>query len=303
MTLGIGGIFIYGISISIYGISFKVSIENLKYRFLKYPFKKYTGKRCIGNIHIMTETILEIQDLVTEINGTVLHRHLDLTVQRGDIVGIVGGSGSGKSVLLRVILGLMPAKSGCIKVFGLDAHLAKNIETIHRRCAVLFQSGALFSSLTVAENIQLPMHELAHLDPHFSQELTFLKLAMVGLSSDVARQYPAELSGGMVKRVALARALAVDAELVFLDEPTAGLDPIAAASFDELLKTLHHSLNLTVVMITHDLDSLYAVCSRVAVLIDQKMVTGTIPELLRHPHPWIQDYFQGPRGRAIMQKV
>jgi phospholipid/cholesterol/gamma-HCH transport system ATP-binding protein len=247
--------------------------------------------------------VLEMKEVVTEINGKVLHNHVNLEIHKGEILGIVGGSGSGKSVLLKVILGLMPFKSGTIQIFGVDPFDPRNQQMIHQRSSMLFQSGALFSSLTVAENIQLPMIELAHMDPELATELALIKIDMVGLPADAANKYPSELSGGMVKRAALARALAIDADLLFLDEPTAGLDPISADGFDHLLKELQRTLGLTVVMVTHDLDSLYAICDRVAVLVDQKITAGTIPELLKHEHPWIQDYFQGPRGRAIIHNT
>ncbi len=250
----------------------------------------------------MSKSILELHEVVTEIKGNVLHDQITFNVEPGEIIGIVGGSGSGKSVLLKVILGLMPAKSGTIKMFGLDARSEANQDVLHRRCAMLFQSGALFSSLTVLENVQVPMQEFASLKPQLARELALLKLDMVGLPLEAADKYPAELSGGMIKRAALARALAIDADLVFLDEPTAGLDPIAADGFDQLLKTLQKSLGLTVVMVTHDLDSLHAVCDRIGVLVDKKIVMGTIAQLSKNKHPWIQEYFLGPRGRAISQK-
>jgi len=231
----------------------------------------------------------------------VIHQNLDLDVKRGEILGVVGGSGTGKSVLMRSIIGLQTPESGEVEVLGenmigRDEDEAKNIR---RRWGILFQNGALFSTLTVAENVEVPLREYFHLTPRLMDEIASYKIAMSGLPADAGPKYPSELSGGMVKRAGLARALALDPELLFLDEPTAGLDPIAAQNFDELILTLRDNLELTVFLITHDLDTLYAICDRVAVLADKKVVAcGTIEQLLALDHPWIQEYFNGPRGRA-----
>jgi phospholipid/cholesterol/gamma-HCH transport system ATP-binding protein len=231
----------------------------------------------------------------------VIHQNLDLDVKRGEILGVVGGSGTGKSVLMRSIIGLQTPESGEVEVLGesmigRDEDEAKNIR---RRWGILFQNGALFSTLTVAENVEVPLREYFHLTPKLMDEIASYKIAMAGLPPDAGPKYPSELSGGMVKRAGLARALALDPELLFLDEPTAGLDPIAAQNFDELILSLRDKLDLTVFLITHDLDTLYAICDRVAVLADKKVVAcGTIEQLLALDHPWIQEYFNGPRGRA-----
>ena len=231
----------------------------------------------------------------------VIHENLDLDVKRGEILGVVGGSGTGKSVLMRSIIGLQTPESGEVEVLGenmigRDEDEAKNIR---RRWGILFQNGALFSTLTVAENVEVPLREYFHLTPKLMDEIASYKIAMSGLPADAGPKYPSELSGGMVKRAGLARALALDPELLFLDEPTAGLDPIAAAAFDELILSLQKRLDLTVFLITHDLDTLHAICDRIAVLADKKVVAcGTIEQLLALDHPWIQEYFNGPRGRA-----
>jgi len=231
----------------------------------------------------------------------VIHEELDLDVKKGEILGVVGGSGTGKSVLMRSIIGLQTPEEGEVEVLGenmigRDEDEAKNIR---RRWGILFQNGALFSTLTVAENVEVPLREYFHLTPKLMDEIAGYKIAMAGLPPDAGPKYPSELSGGMVKRAGLARALALDPELLFLDEPTAGLDPIAAQNFDELILSLRDKLDLTVFLITHDLDTLYAICDRVAVLADRKVVAcGTIEQLLALDHPWIQEYFNGPRGRA-----
>jgi len=231
----------------------------------------------------------------------VIHDDLDLDVRKGEILGVVGGSGTGKSVLMRSIIGLQTPESGEIEVLGenmigRDEDEAKNIR---RRWGILFQNGALFSTLTVAENVEVPLREYFHLTPRLMDEIASYKISMAGLPADAGPKFPSELSGGMVKRAGLARALALDPELLFLDEPTAGLDPIAAQNFDELILSLRDKLDLTVFLITHDLDTLYAICDRVAVLADRKVVAvGTIDQLLALDHPWIQEYFNGPRGRA-----
>jgi phospholipid/cholesterol/gamma-HCH transport system ATP-binding protein len=248
------------------------------------------------------DPIISVRGLRNAFGDQVVHDGLDLDVRRGEILGVVGGSGTGKSVLMRAIIGLQTPDAGEIEVFGepmvdRDEEEAKHVR---RRWGVLFQGGALFSTLTVAENIQVPIREFFHgLDQQLLDEIAAYKISMAGLPPLAATRYPAELSGGMKKRAGMARALALDPELLFLDEPTAGLDPIGAAGFDQLIKELRHALGLTVFLITHDLDTLYAVCDRVAVLADRKVVAvGTIPELLALDHQWIQDYFKGPRGRA-----
>ena len=246
---------------------------------------------------------IRIRGLVNQFGDAVIHDHLDLDVRSGEILGVVGGSGTGKSVLMRSIIGLQTPTSGEIEVYGktLDT-IADEEESrdLRRRWGVMFQGGALFSTLSVAENIQVPLREYyPRTDQKLLDEIAAYKVAMVGLPPDAGPKYPAELSGGMVKRAGLARSLALDPALLFLDEPTAGLDPIGAAAFDELIEGLKHKLELTVFLITHDLDSLYATCDRVAVLAEKKVIAvGTIPELLATEHPWIQDYFNGPRGRA-----
>lgn len=241
-----------------------------------------------------------VSGLINAFGSHVVHQDLDLSLKRGEILGVVGGSGSGKTVLLRSILGLQSPKSGKIRVLGQDlftcgeAQLAK----VMARWGVLFQSGALFSALSVLENISVPLMEFSKLSPREANALALLKMSLVGLPLRAAELKPSELSGGMIKRVALARALALDPELLFLDEPTAGLDPIGAAAFDELIKNLAQNLGLSVFMITHDLDSLYAICDNVAVLADKHVVAKATPhELEKSDHPWIYDYFHGPRSR------
>ncbi len=246
---------------------------------------------------------IRIRGLVNQFGDAVIHDGLDLDVRSGEIMGVVGGSGTGKSVLMRSIIGLQTPSAGEIEVYGktLDT-IADEEESrdLRRRWGVMFQGGALFSTLSVAENIQVPLREYyPRTDQKLLDEIAAYKVAMVGLPPDAGPKYPAELSGGMVKRAGLARSLALDPALLFLDEPTAGLDPIGAAKFDELIRELADTMGLTVFLITHDLDSLYATCDRVAVLAEKKVIAvGTIPELLATEHPWIQDYFNGPRGRA-----
>jgi phospholipid/cholesterol/gamma-HCH transport system ATP-binding protein len=236
-----------------------------------------------------------------------VHENLDLDVRRGEILGVVGGSGTGKSVLLRSIIGLQSPVEGEVEVFGEPTLGREETETvdIRKRWGVLFQGGALFSTLTVSENVQVPLREFyKELDPVLMAEIAAYKVVMTGLPAEAGPKYPAELSGGMKKRAGLARALALDPELLFLDEPTAGLDPIGAAAFDDLTKALQRTMGLTVFLITHDLDTLYAICDRVAVLADKRVIAvGTIPELLALDHPWIQEYFNGPRGRAATASV
>ncbi|MEO3428058.1 ABC transporter ATP-binding protein [Pelagibius sp. CAU 1746] len=246
------------------------------------------------------EEVLSVTGLRTQFGPAVIHDNLDFSVRAGEVMGVVGGSGTGKSVLIRTIIGLNKPRAGRIVLFGQDvaALSPREWRAMQSRWGVLFQDGALFSSLTVAQNIEVPMKEHSDLPPALRRELIEVKIAMVGLPPDAAHKFPAELSGGMRKRAGLARALALDADILFLDEPTAGLDPIGAANFDGLIGDLQRALGLTVVMVTHDLDSLYAICDRVSVLVDKRVKVGTIEELMREPDPWIQEYFGGPRGRA-----
>ena len=247
---------------------------------------------------------IRIRGLRNQFGAQVVHENLDLEVQRGEIIGVVGGSGSGKSVLLRSIIGLGHPAAGEVEVFGQDVLGASDAERalIERRCGVLFQNGALFSSLSVAENIGVPMVEHHGLDKAIVARLAALKIALVGLPQDAGVKFPAQLSGGMVKRAALARALALDPDILFLDEPTSGLDPIGAGAFDQLILTLRESLGLTVFLITHDLDTLYTICDRVAVLAQKRiLVADTLEVVEKFDDPWVQDYFQGPRGRAAQR--
>ena len=247
------------------------------------------------------EVVIAVHDLVVGFGDHIVLDHVDLDVYRGEILGFVGGSGAGKSVLMRTIIGLLPRRSGSITVLGVDLTVADDAEreAVERRWGVLFQQGALFSSLSVRENLQFPIREYLHLPEDLLDELAVAKLEMVGLDSSVLDKFPAELSGGMTKRVALARALALDPEIVFLDEPTSGLDPIGAGEFDELIATLQRTLGLTVFMVTHDLDSLHTVCDRIAVLADHKVIAaGTMETMLASEHPWLKAYFRGKRSRA-----
>jgi phospholipid/cholesterol/gamma-HCH transport system ATP-binding protein len=249
----------------------------------------------------MTESpIIRIQGLVNRFGGQVVQEGLDLEVRRGEVMGVVGASGSGKSVLLRTIVGLNRPAAGRIEVLGQDpwAIDASAKRALERRWGMLFQDGALFSSLTVAQNVAVPLKENTDLGPKLIEEMAAVRLDMVGLPPDAGAKMPGQLSGGMRKRAGLARAIALDPEILFLDEPTSGLDPIAAAAFDDLIHELRRSLDLTVFMVTHDLDSLVAICDRIAVLVDRKALVGTLEELLGNPHPWVQSYFHGPRGRA-----
>lgn len=249
------------------------------------------------------EFAIRIKGLRTAFGPVVVHDDLDLDVKKGEILGIVGGSGTGKSVLLRTIIGLNRAAGGEIEVLGQTTGELNDREqrALRRRWGVLFQDGALFSSLTVSENVQAPMREHTTLSPGLRVAAADLKVALAGLPPDACSKFPSELSGGMRKRAGLARALSLDPDILFLDEPTAGLDPIGAANFDQLILELRQALGLTVVMITHDLDSLHAICDRVAVLIDKKTKVDTIPNLMQIDHPWIQEYFGGPRGRAAIE--
>jgi len=249
------------------------------------------------------DVVICIRGLVTGFGRKTIHDHLDLDVRRGEVLGVVGGSGSGKSVLLRAIIGLIRPREGTVKVFGqpLGEVEGGEMHRLEMRWGVLFQEGALFSSQTVAENIQVPLREYTNMSQELMDEIAAVKLSLVGLPPDAAHKYPSELSGGMKKRAGLARALALDPELLFLDEPTSGLDPISADGFDALIRQLQESLGLTVFMVTHDIDSLRAVADRIAVLVNGKIITGTIAELRKNPDPWIQEYFSGTRGRAALQ--
>ncbi|WP_337269800.1 ABC transporter ATP-binding protein [Oryzifoliimicrobium ureilyticus] len=249
------------------------------------------------------DVILSAREVTVAFDQKIVLDHLDLDVYRGEILGFVGASGTGKSVLMRTILRLLPRQSGTIKILGQDYDQLdeSSRNKLDMRLGVLFQQGALFSSLTVKENIQVPMREYLDLPKPLMDELAHLKIRLVGLAADAADKYPSELSGGMIKRAALARALALDPDLVFLDEPTSGLDPIGAAEFDELIARLRDTLGLTVYMVTHDLDSLFSVCDRIAVLGKKRvMVEGTIDDMLAYDDPWVQSYFKGKRARSIV---
>jgi phospholipid/cholesterol/gamma-HCH transport system ATP-binding protein len=247
------------------------------------------------------EAIIEVRGLVNQFGSQVVHDGLDLDVWRGEVLGIVGGSGTGKSVLLRTIVGLNTPKAGSIKVLGVDVlnGSAEDRHSVEKRWGVAFQDGALFSSLTVLQNVMAPMREHLNLSENLMKSLGELKVSLVGLPPLACGKLPSELSGGMRKRAALARALALDPAIVFLDEPTAGLDPIGAAAYDDLIGELKNSLDLTVFMVTHDLDSLYAICDRIAVLAEKRvLVEGSIDIMPKVDHPWVQEYFTGPRARA-----
>ncbi len=247
------------------------------------------------------QVVIRARDLVVGFGEQVVLDHLSLDLERGEILGIVGASGSGKSVLLRTVIGLVPKRSGSVEFFamGADGPRAQDTHAMARHWGVLFQQGALFSSLTVRQNIQFPLREYLHLSDRLLDETATAKLEMVGLSERDGDKFPSEISGGMTKRAALARALALDPEVVFLDEPTSGLDPISAGDFDALIRTLQQTLGLTVFMVTHDLDSLHTVCDRIAVLADGKVVAeGPIPVMLASEHPWVKSYFRGRRSRA-----
>ena len=246
------------------------------------------------------EYVLRTRGIEVTLGGAEILKGLDLDVRSGEILGFVGGSGTGKSVLLRTILGLLPRKAGTIELFGrnIDEISAAENLAIDRRTGVLFQQGALFSGLTVRENVQFPMREYLSWPKRLMDEISDVKLELVGLPLTAANKFPSELSGGMIKRAALARALSLDPDLIFLDEPTSGLDPIGAAEFDELTVTLRDTLGLTVYMVTHDLDSLHTACDRVAVLADGKVLTiGPVEEMTEFDHPWVQEYFKGKRSR------
>ncbi|MBI3285713.1 MAG: ATP-binding cassette domain-containing protein [Burkholderiales bacterium] len=250
------------------------------------------------------DIIIDIRDLRTRFGRTVVHEQLDLQVRRGEILSIVGGSGAGKSVLMRQMLGLETPDRGSIRVFGADLHAprARHLHYLRRRSGMLFQHGALYSALSVFDNVAQPMRELGTLPEALIADLVYLKLHMVDIAFEHARKMPADLSGGMIKRIALARALALDPELLFLDEPTAGLDPDRSDSFVHLIQSLHRQLRLTVIMVTHDLDSLFALSSRIAVLAEKKVVViGTPQAVVRSQHPFISSFFLGERGRRAME--
>jgi phospholipid/cholesterol/gamma-HCH transport system ATP-binding protein len=244
--------------------------------------------------------IVEARGIVNRFGAQVVHDRLDMDVYEGEVFGIVGGSGSGKSVLLRTVLGLHRPQAGEVRMFGRDiTQLSwRELRAVKASYGVTFQQGALFTALTVLQNVQLPMIEHLDLEPDALDELALLKVRLVGLPPDAAHKLPAQLSGGMVKRAALARALALDPALLFLDEPTSGLDPIGAAAFDELLMFLREELGLTVVMITHDLDTIFRTCNRVGVIVDHHMESDTLERIVEHRHPWIQAYFRGERATA-----
>jgi len=246
------------------------------------------------------EPVVEVRGLVNRFGRQVVHDGLDMEINADEVFGIVGGSGSGKSVLLRTILGLQHPAAGTVRIHGRDiTHLSEQqLRPIKAGYGVAFQQGALYSGLTVLENVQLPMIEHLQLPPAALDGLALLKIRLVGLPADAAAKYPAELSGGMVKRAAVARALALDPQLLFLDEPTSGLDPVSAAAFDDLVLYLQQHLKLTIVMITHDLDSIFRTCNRVGVIVDQRMQSDTLERIVDYPHPWIQAYFHGERARA-----
>jgi phospholipid/cholesterol/gamma-HCH transport system ATP-binding protein len=245
-------------------------------------------------------SVVRVRGLVSRFGAQVVHDGLDMEVRSNEIFGIVGGSGTGKTVLLRTILGLRHPNAGTVELYGKDVQVlaAADRSSLVQSYGVTFQNGALISSLTVAQNIQLPLREYHAVSENTLDELAELNLALVGLPRDAGTKYPSQLSGGMVKRAALARALSLEPKLLFLDEPTAGLDPISAAAFDELLLYLHSQLRLTVVMITHDLDTLFRTCNRVGVIVDGRMITDTLDGMLQNQNPWIHEYFHGPRARA-----
>lgn len=248
------------------------------------------------------EPLIRVQGLVNRFGAETVHDHLDLDIRRGEILGLVGGSGSGKTVLVRSILGLHEPQEGRILYKGHNLlRLSERRRQLYQRhWGILFQHGALFSGLTVLENVELPLREHLHLPPGLRRELAAVRLHMAGLPSAVGGRFPAELSGGMIKRAGLARALALEPEVLFLDEPTAGLDPIAAAGFDDLIHELREVLGLTVVIITHDLYTLVNLCHRIAVIVDGGIATGTLEEMLGHEHAWTREYFHGPRMRAML---
>jgi phospholipid/cholesterol/gamma-HCH transport system ATP-binding protein len=251
-----------------------------------------------------SEAVIRVRDVVVDLKSNRILDGITLDLFRGEILGFVGASGAGKSVLTRTIVGLLPKQAGTIQAFGVDLDRAEDAErrAIERRWGILFQQGALFSSLTVGQNIEFPIVEYLDLSDRLTTEMAITKLEMVGLKPDVYRKYPSELSGGMIKRVALARALALDPEILFLDEPTSGLDPISAHEFDQLIQTLQRTSGMSVFMVTHDLDSLYAICDRIAVLIEGKInLAGTMDTMLASEQPWLKAYFHGARARTDRQ--
>ena len=251
------------------------------------------------------ESVIKVRGLVTRFGTNTIHDHLDLDVRRGEILAIVGGSGSGKSVMLQTLIGLKRPEGGTIEVFGQDIGTLSepDLREIQKRWGVLFQGGALFSALTVAQNVRVPFREHTRLPAKLVGDLIRLKIRLVGLPAEAGAKYPAELSGGMIKRAGLGRALALDPEIVFLDEPTSGLDPISAGDFDELIRTLQQTLGLTVFMVTHDLESLYTACDRVAALADGKVVAeGPLEVMLECEHPWVKTYFKGKRGGLLADR-
>lgn len=250
------------------------------------------------------EIAIEIKQLCTQFGQTIIHDNLNLCIYRGEIIALIGGSGTGKTTLMREIIHLEIPQAGSIEIFGQSIlnRPASALRWLSRRCGVMFQRGALFSSLTVLENIAVPLQEHTKLSNQLIQEIALFKLTLVGLTVEVGAKYPNQLSGGMIKRVALARALALDPDILFLDEPTAGLDPIGAGALDELILQLKRLLGLTVVIVTHDLDSLWKITDRIAVLADKRVIAvAPIRRLLTFEHPWLQTYFHGPRGRAAQQ--
>jgi phospholipid/cholesterol/gamma-HCH transport system ATP-binding protein len=255
-----------------------------------------------GNGGREREVVIRVRGLTAGFGETNVLDNLDIDAYRGEILGVVGASGTGKTVLLRTILGLLPKRAGSIEVLGVNFETAgaSAREAVDRRLGVMFQMGALFSSLNVLQNVQVPMREHLKLSQQLMDELALLKIELVGLPADAATKFPSELSGGMTKRAGLARALSLDPEIVFLDEPTSGLDPIGAAEFDELIMTLRDTLGLTVFMVTHDLDSLHTACDRIAVLADRHvLVEGPMSVMLEFDHPWVRSYFRGTRARGI----
>jgi phospholipid/cholesterol/gamma-HCH transport system ATP-binding protein len=249
--------------------------------------------------------VVEVKGLVNRFGTQVVHDGLDMEVNADEVFGIVGGSGAGKSVLLRSILGLQRPQAGAVRIFGRDITQLDDaqLREVKGRYGVSFQAGALYSGLTVLQNVQLPMLEYLQLSPLALNDLAMLKIRLVGLPADAGAKFPAQLSGGMIKRAALARALALDPSLLFLDEPTSGLDPISAAAIDDLVLYLQKQLKLTIIMVTHDLDSIFRTCNRVGVIVDRRMVSDSLKRIVDYPNPWIQEYFHGERARARLEAL